>query len=120
MAKINILIVDDEPMIRALLENTMHRTNYPCWFAENGEKALEIIAAQPVDVVVTDIDMPVMDGLTLCRQIKNDPELKEIYVVMFSSLINDQMVIKCKKAMADAYVTKPEINQLIQILDKRC
>lgn len=71
MPKANILIVDDEPMIRALLENTMHRTNHPCWFAENGEKALEIIAAQPVDVVVTDIDMPVMDGIELAKIIKS-------------------------------------------------
>ncbi len=71
-------------------------------------------------VLIADIDMPIMDGITLCWQIKNDPELKEIYVVMFSSLINEQMIIKCKKVKADAYVTKPEINQLINILDKRC
>jgi len=68
----NILIVDDEPMIRDLLENTMARTNYSCWFAENGLKALEMIKGQHFDVVVTDIDMPEMDGIELAKEIKSN------------------------------------------------
>ncbi|MBT3387849.1 MAG: response regulator [Desulfobacula sp.] len=66
-----ILIVDDEPMIRDLLENTMERTNYSCSFAENGEKALEMISDQHFDIVVTDIDMPIMDGIELAKIIKS-------------------------------------------------
>jgi len=66
-----ILIVDDEPMIRDLLENTMERTNYSCSFAENGEKALEMISGQHFDIVVTDIDMPIMDGIELAKIIKS-------------------------------------------------
>jgi len=62
--------------------------------------------------------MPRMDGLTLCRSIKQDPDLNTIHVIMFSSLINSQMV--AEKVNADRYVTKPETNQLIQILDGRC
>ena len=69
--KANILIVDDEPMIRDLLENTMERTSYSCWFAENGAKALEMLSGQMFDVVVTDIDMPVMNGIELARKIKS-------------------------------------------------
>lgn len=71
-------------------------------------------------VLISDIDMPVLDGLTLCRQVKGDPDLKDIYVVMFSSLINEQMITKCNKVKADFCINKPEINQLIKILDKRC
>jgi len=66
----NILIVDDEPMIRDLLENTMGRTGYPCRFAENGAQALEIMSEQNIDIVVTDIDMPVMNGIELARKVK--------------------------------------------------
>jgi len=69
--KANILIVDDEPMIRDLLENTMARTSYSCSFAENGAKALEMISGQAFDIVVTDIDMPVMDGIELAKTIKS-------------------------------------------------
>jgi two-component system, chemotaxis family, chemotaxis protein CheV len=71
-------------------------------------------------VLISDIEMPRMDGLTLCRSIKQDPDLNTIHVIMFSSLINSQMVAKCEKVNADRYVTKPETNQLIQILDGRC
>ncbi len=68
--KTKILIVDDEPMIRDLLENTMERTDYSCSFAENGVTALEMINREHFDVVVTDIDMPVMDGIELAKRIK--------------------------------------------------
>lgn len=95
----------------------------------NGEQALGYLRHNYIDnsdgihkkvVLISDIDMPVMDGLTLCSHIKKDPDLRDIYVVMFSSLINDQMIAKCNKVKADTYINKPEINQLIKILDKRC
>ncbi len=69
--KANILIVDDEPTIRDLLENTMARTNYSCCFAENGEEALEMISGKVFDVVVTDVNMPGMDGIELAKIIKS-------------------------------------------------
>jgi two-component system chemotaxis response regulator CheV len=127
---LKILFAEDSPTMRKAAVEKLNQAGFNNieGFA-NGDVAMKHIkqtyrgkteADMKALVLIADIDMPVMDGLTLCRQIKNDPELKEIYVVMFSSLINDQMVIKCEKAKADAYVTKPEINQLIQILDKRC
>jgi putative two-component system response regulator len=70
--KANILIVDDEPLIRDLLESTMEMTDYSCSFAENGKQALEVLAGQSFDVVVTDIDMPVMNGIELAKIIKSD------------------------------------------------
>jgi len=69
---INILIVDDEPVIRDLLKNTMERTNYSCQFAGNGEEALKLFSGQPFDVVITDIDMPVMNGIELAKIIKSN------------------------------------------------
>ncbi|WP_304511829.1 response regulator [Desulfobacula sp.] len=66
-----ILIVDDEPMIRDLLENIMERTSYSCYFAENGEAALEMLSRQVFDVVITDVGMPVMDGIDLAKIIKS-------------------------------------------------
>jgi len=83
-------------------------------YKKEDERSLENV------VLISDIEMPRMDGLTLCRSIKQDPVLKAIHVIMFSSLINPQMVEKCKKVNADGYVSKPETNQLIQILDGRC
>ena len=67
--------------------------------------------------LITDIEMPRMDGLTLCRNLKQDNRLRQIPVVIFSSLINDQMIEKCKTVGADHYVAKPEINKLSQLLN---
>ena len=69
--KADILIVDDEPTIRDLLENTFELTKHSCRFAEDGAKALELLSGQSFDVVVTDIDMPVMDGIELAKIIKS-------------------------------------------------
>jgi len=69
---IRILVVDDEPMIRDLLEQSLEKTGYDCSFAENGEAALEKMALVPFDVVVTDIDMPGMGGIELSKLIKTD------------------------------------------------
>jgi len=71
-------------------------------------------------VILSDIEMPRMDGLTLCRKIKTELGMKHIPVIMFSSLINEQMIAKCKSVGADGYVTKPEMNKLIAMIDNLC
>jgi len=69
---INILIVDDELMIRDLLQTTFERTPYQCQFAENGESALQLFQDQTFDVLLTDIDMPKMDGIELSKVVLSD------------------------------------------------
>ncbi len=68
-------------------------------------------------VMVSDIEMPQMDGLTLCRKMKGDSKLKQITVIMFSSLINKQIISKCESVGADSYITKPEMDKLVSIRD---
>lgn len=67
----NVLIVDDDSMIRDMLEETIRRTGYSCCLANDGEDALEKLSGQEFDVVVTDIDMPVMNGIELSKTIKS-------------------------------------------------
>ena len=71
-------------------------------------------------VIVSDIEMPKMDGLTFCKKIKGDTGLSQIPFIIFSSLINEQMVLKCKSVGADSYITKPETNKLVSMLDDIC
>lgn len=71
-----------------------------------------------LDLLITDIEMPKMDGLTLCRRVKSDPLLKDVKVVLFSSLINEQMAAKCDSVGADGYATKPEIPKLVGMMDR--
>lgn len=124
---VQLLFAEDSMLVR----KTMLKTLTAAGFAhikdfENGQLCLDYIEANRSDLIggemptilITDIEMPMMDGLTLCNNVKNNMNLKAMYVVMFSSLINDQMVIKCRSVGADQYVTKPESNKLIGMLDE--
>jgi two-component system chemotaxis response regulator CheV len=126
---LEILFAEDSPTMRKGVVKALGKAGFSNIVEfVNGEQALSHITREYKDkasrgldnvVLISDIEMPCMDGLTLCRKIKQDPDLRDIHVVMFSSLINPQMIAKCDKVQADGYVTKPETNQLIQILDKR-
>ena len=128
--QLEIIFAEDSPIIRKGVIKALKKAGFKnISDFINGDIALKHIkkrlaeeknwATQNV-VLITDIEMPKMDGLTLCKQIKSNPSLEAIYVVMFSSLINSQMIAKCKKVNAQNYVTKPEINRLITVLDQRC
>ena len=69
------------------------------------------------NILITDIEMPIMDGHRLTKLVKEDMRLKRIPVVIFSSLINDQMRVKGKEVGADEQLTKPEIGHLVEVLD---
>ncbi len=71
-----------------------------------------------LNLLISDIEMPKLDGLTLCKRIKEDPVLSAVNVVMFSSLINEQMARKCDQVGADGYATKPQIPYLVEMMDK--
>jgi two-component system chemotaxis response regulator CheV len=123
-----ILIAEDSRMLRDLLLGTLHTAGYKTISNENGQEAwdkLEAIAeaATPVtdsiQLIITDIEMPQMDGHHLTKRIKSHPRLKELPVVIFSSLINEEMRLKGEALGAFAQITKPEIEQLIDIVDKK-
>ncbi|MCG8685152.1 MAG: chemotaxis protein [Desulfobacterales bacterium] len=128
--QIEILFAEDSPLMRKSVVASLKKAGFShITDFINGELAFSHIRANyqnptPEElrrtVLITDIEMPKMDGLSLCRQIKQNPVLKNLYVVMFSSLINKQMIAKCQKVHADNYVTKPETSELIKMLDKRC
>lgn len=71
-------------------------------------------------VLISDIEMPQMDGLSLCKRIKDDSKLEQIVVIMFSSLVSKQMSFKCKSVGADDSISKPEMDNLVTMLDKLC
>ncbi len=68
--------------------------------------------------IITDIEMPRMDGHRLTKLVKDDNELKEIPLIIFSSLINDEMRRKGESLGADAQLTKPEIGKLVEAIDR--
>lgn len=121
-----ILHVDDSGSIRKLVLRMMEKTghfdvvqcndglegwNQLCSLRDESVKA-GIPINKLLQGVITDIEMPNMDGLTLCRKIKEDPVLKALPVAVFSSLINDSLSIKAKSVGADAEFTKPDLQTL--------
>ncbi len=127
---IDILFAEDSKTMRKAVVSALNKSGFTNIIEfSNGKSALEYIErdysgqntqANRTPVLISDIEMPKMDGLTLCREIKRNPKLNNTYVIMFSSLINEQMVSKCKSVKADNYVNKPDTNRLISILDKQC
>ena len=129
--QMKLMMAEDSSLIRAGIERVLKSAGYTSLevFADGQachDRLLEI--RQHVDngsnlrdhlqLLITDIEMPKMDGLTLCKKIKNDPVLKELKVILFSSLINEQMSAKCDLVGADGYATKPQIPYLVEMIDR--
>ena len=72
-----------------------------------------------LSLLISDIEMPNKDGLTLCREMREELGLKTP-VILFSSLINEQMAIKCRQVGANEFIAKPETERLIELIDQYC
>jgi PAS domain S-box-containing protein len=113
-----LLIVDDEENARILLEHFFANEGHLCQSAKNGQEALEKAQAQPPDLIISDIFMPVMDGFELCRQIKQDPQLKQIPLVFYTATFLEAHDRQLAKDLgASQFLEKPmDLEQLEQIL----
>ncbi|MEK4093561.1 MULTISPECIES: chemotaxis protein [unclassified Viridibacillus] len=123
-----IVIAEDSPLLRKLLHDTMHEAGYMnIEFFENGKDALDYLltladkendVSKVVQLVVTDIEMPQMDGHHLTKQIKTHPVLSKLPVIIFSSLITDDLRHKGDQVGAEDQISKPEIAELILKIDQ--
>lgn len=104
---IKILIADDDPDIRDILKLTLSEENYETIEAKNGEEALEIIRAKPLDLVLLDYKMPKMDGRTLCNLIKKDLLLQHLPIIMVTGKGEVSDKIEGIDSGADDYIVKP-------------
>lgn len=121
------IIADDSTLIREMLFEMMTRAKFNVEMANTGracfEKLLEFKRQAEeeerpitdfINVVISDIEMPVMDGHNLTVRIKSDPILKELPVILFSSIITDKLRHKGESVGADDQISKPEVTQLAQ------
>jgi two-component system KDP operon response regulator KdpE len=99
-----ILVVDDESQITRVLRTTLSSHGYDIRTANDGDTALEIVKDWPPDMVVTDLAMPGMDGLELCRRLR---ETTQIPIIVLSVRGEERTKVKALDAGADDYVTKP-------------
>ena len=122
-----ILIAEDSALLNKLIVDSLRRAGYDNLIhTENGQQAWDVIKEckeegtlkQHVQCVITDIEMPLMDGHRLTKLIKEDDETKDIPAIIFSSLVNEEMRRKGEALGADAQLSKPEIGNLVKTIDQ--
>jgi CheY-like chemotaxis protein len=116
-----ILVVDRDPHVRELEAHFLNQAGYSVGFALDGEDALEQIRKAAPDIVITEILVPTLDGLALCRQLKADPLTRDVAVLIFSILAARD---RAREAGADAFLLKPLaehalVNTVRQLLAER-
>ena len=124
----HVVVAEDSPMLRDLLVSTLHDSGYR--FVRdfgNGQDAWEYLQglakkdgdiSEHLSIIVSDVEMPMMDGHRLLKLVRNSERLRDVPFVLFSSLINEEMRLKGEELGASAQISKPEIGQLIDLLDK--
>ena len=122
-----ILLAEDSALLRKLIVDSLKKSGYENIIkAENGEEAWEYICKaredgklrERVKLLITDIEMPLMDGHRLTKLVKSDEATKEIPVVIFSSLVNEEMRKKGEELGADEQLSKLEIGNLVKVIDQ--
>jgi len=123
-----VLIAEDSNYIMKIMVNKLKEAGYQVRTASDGQKAWDYLTSlinasdfktinDHINIIISDIEMPQMDGLHLIKNIKSHDKLKHLPCVVFSSLINKEMSLKCKSVGADAEISKPELGSLVEFLD---
>jgi phosphoserine phosphatase RsbU/P len=102
-----LLVVDDNEMNRDMLSRRLQRQGFQVDVAENGQQALDSIAAQPFDLVLLDIMMPVMNGYDCLERLKADPALCHIPVIMITAVDDSESIARCIEMGAEDHLPKP-------------
>jgi len=123
-----ILMVDDSATLNKLLVDSLTRAEYTnLTMVQNGQEAWDLLSKYKesghditdfVKLIITDIEMPKMDGHRLLKLIREDKELKDLPVIVFSSIINDQARAKGDALGATAQLSKPDIKDLVKLIDE--
>ena len=133
-SEVHILFAEDSAMIRKITVDQLTKAGFTNITTKNNGKLAydylkelkqkSLVERKPMShylqLVLSDIEMPEMDGLTFCKMFRQDLGVKDIPFVVYSSLINDQMAAKCKSVGANAWMSKPEIDKIVHLIDQFC
>lgn len=103
----NILVVDDDPLTRRLLTLMLHRDNHAVVSVENGLDALNYLTHNPIDLVIADICMPVMDGFTLLDKMYQDVQLRDLPVIILTASGRESVAAQAEQSRARGFLTQP-------------
>ncbi len=115
MTSIKILIVDDSPTMRRILQNSLKHLGYEdVGEAENGREALSMLHVDQYNFIVTDWNMPEMDGLAFVKTVKEESEFAAIPILMVTTRSQQEDVIEAMQAGVNNYVIKPFTPQVLK------
>ena len=122
-----VLVADDSPTIRKMLVKNLTQANFEVEIVQNGEEAYQFLSelknraieeqkdiSDFLDIVISDIEMPLLDGFTLTKKIKEDTVLNSVPVILYSSIITDELRHKGESVKADFQVSKPDMNKMAE------
>ncbi|MDD1619881.1 MAG: bacteriohemerythrin [Methylococcaceae bacterium] len=112
-ARAEILVVEDSQVEAELLRRILVRAGYLVTLARNGDDGLQTLREHPCALVMSDIQMPLMNGFELCRKIKQDDTLRNIPVILLTVLSEPEDIIEAVKVGADSYLTKPFVEDIM-------
>lgn len=113
--KIKVLVVDDFPTMRRIVKNLLKQLGFEnIEEAENGEDAFRKLKSGDFGLVVSDWNMPVMEGIELLKKVRNDPQLKDIPFLMVTAEAEKEKVIEAIKAGVDNYIVKPFTGEVLK------
>jgi CheY-like chemotaxis protein len=103
----SLLVVDDNSVNRIMLSRYIAKLGYKATLAENGRQTLEKLQSEPFDLVLLDVQMPEIDGYQVLEQMKADPRLREIPVIMITAVDELESTVRCIELGAQDYLPKP-------------
>jgi len=107
MSKTLVLVADDDPLLRSILEHKLTRAGYDVALAEDGRAALEQSIALRPAVLVLDAMMPILDGFEVLRRLKSDDDTRDLTVVMLTALKRQDDIVSALQLGAADYLAKP-------------
>lgn len=119
--KRTILTVDDSKTIREMVGFTLKSNDYNVLEAEDGEAALTLLQSQKPDLIITDVNMPKMDGITLIRRLRDQSDFKTIPILLLTTEHTDEKKAEGRSAGATGWIVKPfDPDKLLQVVNKLC
>lgn len=117
----SILAVDDSKTMRDMLQYTLSDAGYTVHLAEEGRQALSVLARENIDLVITDINMPVMNGIELVKSVRADPRARALPILILTTESGDNLKQEGRAAGATGWIVKPFVpDKLLKVVAKVC
>ncbi|NIM18399.1 MAG: response regulator [Candidatus Aminicenantes bacterium] len=115
-----VVVVDDDEKVIALIEKALIRNGFQVFSALEGQKALELVRKEKPQVLITDILLPGIDGVELCKAVKDDPETSDIKVILITGVYNEASFRLEMNCRADGFIEKPiDIKEFCRLVNEK-